>query len=70
MCSSFKLRLLYIYKNSIWFRFREDCLSTGKYLLVWTVNDPAHMMEVSVSGIIFSCIDLTYRLFGGESMLL
>lgn len=53
MCSSFKLRLLYIYKNSIWFRFREDCLSTGKYLLVWTVNDPAHMMEVSVSGIIF-----------------
>lgn len=28
------------------FRFREDCLSAGKSLLVWTVNDPAYMMEV------------------------
>jgi len=33
-------------QSLLWFRFREDCLSAGKYLLVWTVNDPAYMMEV------------------------
>ncbi|KAF5363682.1 hypothetical protein D9756_000159 [Leucocoprinus leucothites] len=36
-------------------KFREDCLKAGKYLLVWTVNDPAYMMEAvrwGVGGII------------------
>ncbi|KAJ3563203.1 hypothetical protein NP233_g9090 [Leucocoprinus birnbaumii] len=49
---------------SVWFaaltsaeghKFREDCLKARKYLLVWTVNDPAHMMEAvrwGVGGII------------------
>lgn len=33
------------------FRFREECKSAGKNLMVWTVNEPAHMMEVR--GVIF-----------------
>ena len=36
----------FLEQNSLWFRFREDCLGAGKYLLVWTINDPAYMMEV------------------------
>ena len=27
-------------------RFRAECKSSGKSLMVWTVNDPDHMMEV------------------------
>ncbi|KAF9448994.1 PLC-like phosphodiesterase [Macrolepiota fuliginosa MF-IS2] len=27
-------------------RFREECKKAGKYLMVWTVNDPARMVEV------------------------
>lgn len=27
-------------------RFRDECKASGKTLLVWTVNDPEHMMEV------------------------
>ena len=28
-------------------RFRHECKKAGKKLMVWTVNDPAQMMEVS-----------------------
>lgn len=53
---------------SVWFaalasaegqKFREDCLSTGKYLLVWTVNDPAHMMEAVRWGVNVIITDVT-----------
>jgi len=27
-------------------RFREECKTAGKNLMVWTVNLPDHMMEV------------------------
>jgi len=28
-------------------RFREECKNAGKSLMVWTVNEPAHMMEAA-----------------------
>jgi hypothetical protein len=31
---------------SVFFRFREECKAAGKSIMVWTVNEPAHMMEV------------------------
>ena len=27
--------------------FRQECRAAGKKLMVWTVNEPEHMMEVS-----------------------
>jgi phosphatidylglycerol phospholipase C len=30
------------------FRFRMECKAAGKKLLVWTVNEPDHMMEVRI----------------------
>lgn len=27
-------------------RFRQECKAGGKQLMVWTVNEPSHMMEV------------------------
>jgi phosphatidylglycerol phospholipase C len=32
------------------FRFRKECQSAGKLLMVWTVNDPSRMMEVRNAG--------------------
>lgn len=38
-----------------WNRFRQRCREAGKYLMVWTVNEPAYMMEVcrSVATLLF-----------------
>jgi hypothetical protein len=32
------------------FRFRRECKKAGKQLMVWTVNNPAEMMEVRLEG--------------------
>lgn len=32
---------------TVWHRFRNECKAAGKKIMVWTVNEPEHMMEVS-----------------------
>ncbi|KIL70446.1 hypothetical protein M378DRAFT_183930 [Amanita muscaria Koide BX008] len=40
-------------------KFREECKSAGKNLLVWTVNEPAHMMEAVRWGVHAIITDVT-----------
>lgn len=37
-----------VYVLAFLFRFRSECKNEGKNLMVWTVNEPDHMMEVRV----------------------
>ncbi|KAK2465920.1 hypothetical protein APHAL10511_001561 [Amanita phalloides] len=40
-------------------RFREECKSAGKNLMVWTVNEPEHMMEAVRWGVNAIITDVT-----------
>lgn len=57
-----------------WFlsRFRQECKVAGKNIMVWTVNEPAHMMEVRRISSWFVWVvshDELHRLWDGVSML-
>jgi hypothetical protein len=36
------------HSNKLRIRFRRECKRAGKQLMVWTVNNPAEMMEVGM----------------------
>ena len=42
----YQLVWLLVLDYVLYYRFRAECKSSGKKLMVWTVNDPDHMMEV------------------------
>jgi hypothetical protein len=37
-----------LFADDVFARFRLECKKAGKKLMVWTVNDPYQMMEVSM----------------------
>ena len=41
------------------FRFRAECKAAGKQIMVWTVNDPAQMMEAVRWGVDAILTDVT-----------
>jgi len=40
-------------------KFRDECKNSGKSLMVWTVNDPKHMMEAVRWGVSAIITDVT-----------
>jgi len=50
-------------------KFRSDCKASGKKVMVWTVNDPEHMMEAVRWGVDVILTDFTRRWLGLRAAL-